>query len=862
MTNERMLGFLVAFFVLILGAGGASGKEEQFRHSILRNGMEVVLRENRDSPLIASLVYVKAGSAFEERWNNGVSHLLEHLLFDGTAQRSREDINEGIKDLGGYINAFTRELYTAFVLLVPSEHIEEGLSLQQDMLFHSVIPVEELEKERKVVIEEIRKDDANPNSLAETLHREKLFSGTPYALPVIGYPNVISTITREEILDYYTAHYVPNNMMILVLGDFDADEMIALLEDTFGELPAKPLAHPPSLTLEPPVESTLVTRRGDTNIPSLTVSFFCPPAYHRDYAALLLASRYLSRGDDSPLVRSLVRGNDPMAVSVSTGLSLKRDFSVLDVNVHLARKEPEEVIGKLRGVIKQLAHMKPDRELLEELKTEVVVNDIVTEEKFHYFGIMMADEIAVGGVDNLSRRRKMIESVSPEDVARVVAQYLDGASFLATALVPGGVGEREKKENAERHVLRNVLPNDLTLLVETRSGSSVFAMNVLSKGRSAFEAPEKAGISEFLSRMLLRGTTTRSSEAFARELRSIGAEVTVVDNPWIPYDDFYTTPAFSFVRFQTIGTFHEKAISLLADMIRNPSFEQSEIDLVREELSALIAQAGRDCGKEGRALLMETMFGRHPFSRRILGSGESVSSITRDDLLAHHSVLYSPGNLIVSVVTDLPADLIAHAMEKAFGGSWGAGESFAGYPPAPPATAEVEAVREFGLKQAYLYLGYVIPGAPDSRVPDIIAMNSILSSRLGLTLREKEGLAYSVGSSVVFDRDFGYLVISMGTAPASVERAKAGILAEVERMIGEEVAERELRRAVSDYRGDLLRRRMSRLNEAYYLARDEYLGWGDEGGIYGRMKTISVEDVKKAASRCLSMDAYTLVIVR
>jgi zinc protease len=862
MTRVREFPFFLIVLAVVLGAGPAVGKEEPFKNYILSNGMKVVLKENHDNPLIASLVYVNAGSACEQRWNNGVSHLLEHLLFDGTARRSREDINEGIKDLGGYINAFTRELYTAFILLVPAEHIGEGLSLQEDMLFHSLIPVEELEKERKVVIEEIRKDDASPNSLAEVLHREKLFTGTPYALPVIGLPNVISTITRDEVLDYYTTHYVPNNMMVLVLGDFEEDAMLALLEDTFGELPARPLPPSPPLAVEPFAESTVITRHGDASVPLMTVSFLCPPAYHRDYPALLLASRYLSRGEDSPLVRSLVRGNEPVAVSVSTDLGLKREFSVLDVSIITGGVAPLEVIEKLKGTIKQIAHIRPDKDRIEELKTEAVVSDMIMEEKFHYFGIMMADEIAVGGVDNLANRRRMIESVSPEDIARVVSQYLDGASFVATAFLPASEGGEEEKQNPERQVVRRILPNGLTLLVESSSGSEVFAMNVFAKGRSSLEVPEKSGISEFLSRMLLRGTSTRNFEELARDLRSIGAEITVVDNPMIPYDDIYTTPAFSFLRFQTISAFQEKAVSLLADMIRNPALAESEIDLVREDLAGVIAQAGRSSEKTGRALLMETMFANHPFSRRILGTGETLATLTRDDLLAHHAMLYSPGNLIISVVTNLPPDAVAGSMEKAFGGNWGAGASFTGYPAPSKAMGKGEGVHQLGSKQAYLYFGYIIPGVVDSRVPDIIAMNSILSSRLGLTLREKEGLAYSVGSSVHFDRDFGYLVISMGTSGESVEKAKEKILAEVGRIIREDVTAQELSRAVSDYRGDLLRKRMSRLNKAYYLARDEYLGWGDEDGIFERMKTVGALDVRQAAARCLSTDAYTLVVVK
>lgn len=858
----RILRFAFMFLLTIPAVDLGYGRDLEYRNFILSNGMKIIMRENHDNPLIASLIYVHAGSAYERQWNNGVSHLLEHLLFDGTRERSREDINEGVKELGGYINAFTRDLYTSYILLVPTEHIEEGLSLQKDMLFHSIIPDKELEKERKVVIEEIRKDEASPYYIAERFHREKLFTGTPYALPVVGYPNVISTITRDEIVEYYNTYYVPNNMTILLMGDFYQDEMLELIETVFGDVPSKTLPPRTLPEMKPPVESYLSMKGGDTSISYITVSFLCPPPYHKDFNALNLLSRYLSQGEDSPLNRSLVRVERPLALSVSSSISIKEGFSVLDITIFTMEREPDEIIEKLQGVIKQVSHIKPDRERLAQLKTEMLVSDVITQEKFHYFGIMMADEIAIGGIDNLVNRWKMLDDVSSEDVRQAASRYLDGANYVATSFVPGEIDKEELRSEPRKNVEKKVLPNGFTILIESSEGSDVFAMTLFARGRTFFEPADKTGLSEFLSRLLLRGTNSRSLESLSREIRSIGADITVVDNPAIPYDDIYTTPAYSFVKFQTIGKFHDKAIEILSDIIRNPSLEENEIEKVRDELESLIKQAEKSSSKEGKAILMENMFQRHPFAKRILGENEHVSGINREDLVEFHSKLYSPKNLILAVVTDLSTDMIVKEIEDAFSGDFGAKEEFESYPVPLPLEERRELIVEKDSKQAYIYIGYILPGVEDPHIPHIIAMNSILSSRLGLALREKEGLAYSVGSSVEFDRDFGYLVISMGTAGESVEKAKSGILSEIGKLIEEGVTGQELRRAVGDYRGDLLRKRMSRVNKAYYMARDEYLGWEGEDVLYERMSQLGVEDIKEAAGRYLSTDVYVLIIVK
>jgi len=259
---------------------------------------------------------------------------------------------------------------------------------------------------------------------------------------------------------------------------------------------------------------------------------------------------------------------------------------------------------------------------------------------------------------------------------------------------------------------------------------------------------------------------------------------------------------------------------------------------------------------------METLFGNHPFGRRILGTRESVSSITREDLVSLHSRLYSPANLVVTVVTDVPAEEVVKEFGEALGGNWGSGESFPGYAAPEPLSETRKKVVEEGMKQAYIYMGYLLPGALDEDVPAIMTANSILSARLGLTLREKEGLAYSVGSGVRFDRNFGYLVISMGTGAESVDEGVAGIKDQIEELVEKGITERELSRAVNDYRGDLLRKRMSRLNKAYYMARDEYLGWEGEDALYEKMRELTVEDVSEVAGKYLSTDSYVLVVVK
>jgi predicted Zn-dependent peptidase len=203
----------------------------------LDNGMEVILKENHAVSLISSVIVVKAGSKYENDQNNGFTHLLEHMLFNGTETKTREDITEGIKNYGGYINAFTRQEMTGYLVVMPTEFIDQGLDIQSDQLFNSILPADEFPKERDIVAEEIKKDNDYEGSVAYDYFNSVIFEATPYARPVIGYEETIKSVSRDEVMNYYKEYYVPNNMIAFVSGDFETGEMIKLVEKYFGGYP-------------------------------------------------------------------------------------------------------------------------------------------------------------------------------------------------------------------------------------------------------------------------------------------------------------------------------------------------------------------------------------------------------------------------------------------------------------------------------------------------------------------------------------------------------------------------------------------------------------------------------------------------
>ena len=267
----------------------------------LLNGVEVVLVE-APTPLVASLVLVKTGSSDETEANAGVSHLLEHVLFDGTARRSKEELFREVYGMGGYLNGFTSEEYTGFILMAHPDFLDKMLDIQSDILFHSLFDAEKLEVTKGVVIEEIRQALTNPSEREADLHKARLYRGTSYAHPVLGSEQVIRRLSRDEILAYYRAHYVPNNLMLVLIGPMGTQEALAKISKVFGSEAPQPLVPPPGALPAPPrraevyVEETPATRK------KLILSLIVPATEQEQYPAWeLLAGLLDDRLQQVPL---------------------------------------------------------------------------------------------------------------------------------------------------------------------------------------------------------------------------------------------------------------------------------------------------------------------------------------------------------------------------------------------------------------------------------------------------------------------------------------------------------------------------------------------------------------------------------
>ncbi len=830
----------------------------------LSNGMKVILKENHANPMIASLIYVNAGSKYEKDYNNGVSHLLEHLLFDGTKKRTRQQITDEIKSKGGYINAFTQKELTCYMVLLPSEFIEYGLDVQSDMLFCSIFPDSELAKERKVVIEEIKKDEDNIDYQVEKFFDSQAYKGTPYARPVLGYENIIATISKEQIIDYYESYYKPNNMIALIIGDFESERMLELLEKYFGETQPKPLLEFPRIEFLPPLEKKVRYKEKETKNTYLSLSFDAPHFTDPDFFPFDILTFYLNSKEISPLYKALLKGENPQALDFSIDLELQKEFCRL--NIHITTDSPEKVKKIFKTIENSLEGLPEDNLTQEDLNRIVVskkTGEYYLEEKLHHYAMYKASVIVNCGIEFLDSYLDQLELVTPKSIKRVVEKHFSNPVYIATVVVPKKDEKEKREEKSFSHYHKEILDNGLTVIIKENPDSKVLGINILGENRSAFEPEGKTGIADLLNRVLLKGTKKRPAEKIIEDKEKIGAEITLVDNPYIPYDDLYTTPLFSFIKFQTIDEFAESGFELLSDIIQNPVFSEQEIENSKKEMIGLIKRGEGSPYKSARRLFYSKLFKDHPYGKSIMGDPTTLASIKRDDLVEFHQKFYSPENIIMTIATNIKTEEMIKLVKKYFGDMPKVGFTSFEVPVPSKITAPIKAKKEMQKEQIYIYLGGLLPGINHPDAPALKVMNSILSSRLGQSLREKKGLAYSVGSNVSFDKDFGWYIASIGTRPQNYDEALGGILKEMNQIKITLVSKQELEKAQNAIWGSLLFYRLSRINQAFWMGVNEFKGAGydyDDNYI-DIITTATREDVKRVAEKYLDTKNYLLAVV-
>ncbi len=313
----------------------------------LPNGLVVLLREVHTAPVATFWAWYRVGSRNEVPGITGISHWVEHMLFKGTPTLPKGEFSRLVNRHGGTWNGFTWKDFTAYFETLPAEHVQLGIRIESDRMVNSLFEPAEVESERTVIISEREGAENNPEyALYEELE-SAAYRVHAYRHAVIGYKSDLWAITRDDLYRHYRTYYVPNNAVIVAVGDFDSRELQRRIEEAFGGLPAGP-APPPVRSVEPPQEGErrVVLRRAGGAVPMLQMGFHAPAVTHPDFFPLVLVDGVLSgfKGPgvfggegigtrSSRLYRALVERE--LAVEAGSSYRASHDPTLFEVGVTL-----------------------------------------------------------------------------------------------------------------------------------------------------------------------------------------------------------------------------------------------------------------------------------------------------------------------------------------------------------------------------------------------------------------------------------------------------------------------------------------------------------------------------------------------
>ena len=235
----RSLSFLFILSIITILTNPVSAKgagKPKLLEATLDNGLTVILEENHSAPVVALQMWVKVGGADETDDESGLAHTLEHMIFKGTKKRNVGEIAKEIESMGGDINAWTSYDQTVYHIVVASRFYKEGLDVLADAIQNSIFDPQELEREKKVVLEELKRSEDSPSRKLGKRLMGTAYTSHPYTRPVIGLKETVESLNRKKTFDFYKRWYVPNNMTLVISGDFDNDDFFPIVKRGFPGL--------------------------------------------------------------------------------------------------------------------------------------------------------------------------------------------------------------------------------------------------------------------------------------------------------------------------------------------------------------------------------------------------------------------------------------------------------------------------------------------------------------------------------------------------------------------------------------------------------------------------------------------------
>ncbi|MFL6843262.1 MAG: M16 family metallopeptidase [Allosphingosinicella sp.] len=783
---------------------------EQFT---LDNGLKVIVHEDHKAPVVAVSVWYHVGSKDEPAGKTGFAHLFEHLMFNGS-ENAPGDFFAPLQQVGATdFNGTTWFDRTNYFETVPTPALELALFLESDRMGHllGAINQENLTNQIGVVQNEKRQGDNEPYGLVEYKQLEALFpKGHPYYHSTIGSMSDLTGASIEDVKNWFRSRYGPNNAVLVVAGDVDVPTAKRLVNKYFGDIPRGPNVTPMAAdvpTLAAPKSEVMHDRVANTRLYRM---WAVPGLTNPDTVPLDVAASVLGGLSSSRLDNALVRG-EKIAVNVSAGVEPFERVSLFEVTADVKPGvDPAIVAKRLDEIIADFIRTGPTADEVQRVATREVAGRINGLESVGGFGgkaVALAEgALYANDAGFYKKQLQAYASATPERVREAARKWLTRPVYSLT-VAPGerepyeeAAGQGSRAAMAGSHapayyrpptadeqplapkparladdqaggssgagvdrskfpevgevanidfpdIQRARLSNGIELVYAQRSAVPVTHVAVSFDAGNAADPKAALGTQSLMLTLLDEGTATRNSIQIAEQQERLGATIGAGSSM-----DRTT------VNLSALTPNLAPSLDLLADIVRNPAFEPAEVERLRGQQLARIAQEMTQPQSLAQRTLPGALFGpNHPYGIPFTGTGDpkAVEKVSRDDLVAFHDAWIRPDNAKIFVVSDRPLAEVQPLIERAFG-DWAAPatpkgtKNLAAATPAPK--ARILLVDRPQSPQSVIMGGLLLPYTGAQPIEPLIVGNDVLGgsflSRLNMDLRETKGWSYGVSGRI------------------------------------------------------------------------------------------------------------------
>lgn len=797
-----------------------------YQQTTLANGMRVITLEDHSAPVAAVQVWYHVGSKDERPDRRGFAHMFEHMMFRGTQNIGPKAHFEYIRKVGGDTNAYTWFDNTTYIQQVPSNQVEMVLWLEAERMAFLKINEGYFDTERDVVAEEYRLGREQPYGTAPDKILPQIFTTHPYRWTPIGNMDELAAATADELQQFWNTYYVPNNAALVVVGDVTHDDVVAQAEAYFGWIPAYP--EPPRVTVtEPaqtePLEITIKERNGP--VPIVAVGYRTVPTGHDDELPLDMLGRILGGGESSRLYRDLVTERDLAIVALSAAFSLEDDgMFAAGAVLSPFGDDPDEVLAAIRAQIERLRAKGVTEAELRKAKNGMLRDAVTAQLTVASKAQLLGDAAVIKkDLESVNRRFSEIEALTVEDLRAVATRHFVPEHEIVVRIEPnlmgfivdqfrGGKGKKKKDDGPQGpeaitgegsgkpgltrpehlgvepkvapavapdvaidHVDR-VLANGLRVVVIEDHEVPLVTYTLGMRMGAFADPPSMPGTASMAVSMLTRGTEGYDYAAMTDELETHA--ITLTGSVSMDAGQ---------VEASAVTPQAERAMKLLAEAVRRPTFPEGELPRLVKQTRTGLAITERSPGYLADRELRRRIFPDHPYARLPDPQSRELDGLTVEGLRGWWGQYVRPDTTVLYVVGDLTPERAQALAERHFG-SWSAQgpAPTVEIPPVPARGKTRIYLVDRGGDQAQIRVGHVgIARAHDDWFTARVLSDVFgggFNSRLNDTIRVKKGLTYGARGGFSSGRFAGRFWVSTFSKNATVGQTVEAILGEIGRL--------------------------------------------------------------------------------